>query len=128
MECPKCQGLMQEKVYGSRIKIKRCENCQGLFIRPEMLEDMLDEWMSDVLLDTGSVKVGRHFDRVDDIDCPACHIRMDKIVDEKQTHIWLESCSECDGLFFDAGEFTDLKYVTILDFFRDILKGKRPVD
>jgi hypothetical protein len=50
---------------------------------------------------------------------------MDKIFDQKQTHIWLESCSQCNGVFFDASEFTDLKYITLLDFFRNMVTGKR---
>ena len=128
MECPKCQGQMQEKAYGHKIRIQRCENCFGLFCKPDMLEEMLDEWLADEILDCGSKKLGKKFDKIDNIDCPECHIKMDKTVDKKQTHIWLESCHQCGGMFFDAWEFTDLKYVTILDFFRDIFKGKRPVE
>jgi len=119
-------GRMREVSYGPRIRIKRCENCYGLFCKPHMLEAMLDEWMADRILDCGDKAIGRQFDKIDEIDCPECVVRMDKIFDHKQTHIWLESCSCCGGIFFDAWEFTDLKYVTVLDFFRDIFKkGKR---
>ena len=48
------------------------------------------------------------------------------MADERQTHIWYEACAECGGMFFDAGEFTDLKYDTFMDRLRDLLKGKRP--
>ena len=128
MECPKCMGKMQPVSYGPRIRIRRCESCFGLFCRREVLAIMLEEWMADEILDCGSKRVGRQFDKIDDIDCPECRVPMDKVYDARQTHIWLESCDQCSGIFFDAREFTDLKHVTLLDFFRDIFKGKRPVE
>jgi len=42
-----------------------------------------------------------------------------------QPHIWLEQCPACEGVFFDAGEFTDLRYHTVADWARDFLKGPR---
>ena len=50
---------------------------------------------------------------------------MEKKTDEHQTHIWFEACPECGGMFFDAGEFTDLKYDTLMDRIRDFVKGPR---
>ena len=85
---------------------------------------MLDEWMAEIL-DCGSAQVGKKFDDIENIDCPECQMVMEKIYDQKQTHIWLESCSQCKGIFFDASEFTDLKYITVLDFFSNMVKGKR---
>ena len=128
MDCPKCMGKMHLVSYGPKIRVNRCENCKGLFARPDMLKAMLEGWMADEIIDCGSKKVGKQFDMIDDIDCPQCHIPMDKIYDKRQTHIWLESCTRCGGIFLDAGEFTDLKHVTLLDFFRDIIKGKRPLE
>lgn len=127
MECPKCMGKMHLVSYGPKIRINRCEGCYGLFCKPEMVEAMLEEWMADEILDCGNKKIGRKFDKIDNIDCPDCRIQMDKVYDDRQSHIWLESCSRCGGVFFDAREFTDLKYVTLLDFFRDLFKGKRPL-
>jgi hypothetical protein len=121
-------GKMHVVSYGPKIRIRRCENCFGLFCKPDVLEVMLEEWMADEILDCGSKKIGKQFDKIADIDCPECHVPMDKVYDEQQPHIWLESCRQCEGIFFDAWEFTDLKYLTVMDFFRDILKGKRPVE
>jgi 4a-hydroxytetrahydrobiopterin dehydratase len=33
------------------------------------------------------------------------------MVDAKQPHLWYEACTECYGIFFDAGEFKDFKEV-----------------
>ena len=62
----------------------------------------------------------------DDIKCPECSTVMDKTSDERQTHIWYESCPSCGNLFFDAGEFTDLKYDTLMDRLRGLVRGRRP--
>ena len=124
MKCPKCEGDMVVKTYGRRISLNRCGDCQGLFVKPDVLMEMKHEWMSEVL-DMGDRAVGRKLNAVDDIDCPECGTHMDKVADQKQTHIWYEACPNCDGMFFDAGEFTDLKHDTVLDRLRDLLKGRR---
>jgi hypothetical protein len=45
---------------------------------------------------------------------------MKKMSDPVQTHIKYEACEE-HGLYFDAGEFTDYKYETLMDIFRDFV-------
>ena len=47
------------------------------------------------------------------MNCTACHTQMIRMVDLKQSHIWQETCSICNGVFFDAGEFSDFKEHTI---------------
>jgi hypothetical protein len=51
-------------------------------------------------------------------------VRMEKISDPSQPHIWYEVCLE-HGMYLDAGEFTDFKYETLLDKFRDLVTGRR---
>jgi Zn-finger nucleic acid-binding protein len=38
-----------------------------------------------------------------------------------QTHIILDICPACDGVFLDAGELTDIKNVTLMDHVRRLL-------
>ncbi|MCH7494442.1 hypothetical protein IIA16_07025, partial [bacterium] len=45
-------------------------------------------------------------------------VTMEQLADPIQTHIKYEAC-EKHGMFLDAGEFTDYKYETLLDVFRD---------
>lgn len=82
--------------------------------------------MSEIVLDSGDPKVGGQLDKIGDINCPECGIAMDKTYDKNQTHIWYEQCGQCEGMYFDAGEFSDLKSDTLLDRIRDIFKGTRP--
>ena len=60
--------------------------------------------------------------------CPECGTEMEKGSDERQTHIWFESCPQGHGTFYDAGEFTDLKYDTFMDRLRDLVRGKCPAE
>ena len=48
-----------------------------------------------------------------------------RMADRRQPHIWYESCKVCYGVFFDAGEFTDFKEETLLDWFKGVIKGDR---
>ena len=128
MRCPKCPGRLETKTYGRKIIVHRCEDCAGLFCKPDVLMEMKREWMSEIVLDTGSVKVGHQHNSVGDIDCPECGIPMDKTFDASQKHIWFEQCMQCEGMYFDAGEFSDLKHDTFIDRIRDFLVGERPLD
>ena len=128
MECPKCEGQLQTKSLGATIEIDRCNTCFGLFVAPETLLAMREEWMAEAFLDIGHPKVGRQYDKIDDIDCPVCAVRMAKIVDPVQTHIWMEQCPSCNKIFLDAGEFSDLKYETFMDKVKGLLRGKRTAE
>ena len=123
MNCPKCSAEM-EKVVFSNIVVDRCTGCQGLWF--DLLEHVeLKSIEGSEAIDTGDPEVGDRFDKIDDIDCPACGQRMIKMVDREQHHIWYESCPGCYGVFFDAGEFTDYKEDTFIDFIRDLFTRAR---
>ncbi len=126
MRCPKCPGVLETHTYGRKITVHRCDHCHGLFCKPDVLLEMKREWMSEIVLDSGDAKIGRQYNELDNISCPDCAVPMDKVFDKHQTHIWYESCAQCEGMFFDAGEFSDLKYDTLMDRVRDFVKGRRP--
>jgi Zn-finger nucleic acid-binding protein len=134
MQCPKCQSVM-ESVQGAYGKpVDRCTQCQGLFISMEAMESICREWFmwpsarSEHRIDVGNRKSGREYDAVDDIDCPVCLKQMAKVNVEGQSHISLEQCTDCEGIFFDAGELTDTRYKTLVDWVRKRLKPPRPGD
>jgi Zn-finger nucleic acid-binding protein len=126
MQCPKCPGTLEQKTYGRKITAHRCSDCGGLWCKPEVLLEMKREWMSEAVLDSGDPKIGQALNQLDDIKCPECGIDMDKTMDEKQFHIWYETCGQCGGIYLDAGEFTDLKYDTFMDRIRGLVRGRRP--
>ena len=125
MECPKCSRPMETKTF-KNIELDRCTGCFGIFCDQAAIEAGKDVWLSEAVLDVGYESTGERYDKVDDINCPTCNVKMEKISDPVQTHIWMEACPQCEKIFLDAGEFTDLKHNTMLDKYRSWRKGIRP--
>lgn len=119
MVCPKCDHAM-ETVTFEDVNVDRCTYCGGLWFDSMEAEHMKALEGSESI-DTGHPKDGKHFDENRRIDCPDCHTPMISMVDREQPHIHFESCKVCYGVYFDAGEFTDWKTKTFLDYFRDLL-------
>lgn len=103
-----------ETVEFSAIQVDRCTQCHGLFFdRREA--DRLKVTKGSEAIDIGDVEVGRTHSVNDRIRCPRDTTRMVPIVDTQQPHIHIETCPVCNGMFFDAGEFTDWKSESFLD-------------
>jgi len=71
------------------------------------------------------VSEGERYNVFDSYACPRCGGAMLRKVDPTQRHIWFETCSSCEGSFFDAGEFRDLSQLTISDFFKRLVTPER---
>jgi len=122
MDCPKCKSSMNEHsvdTLSGNVVIDRCESCSGLWFDHGELDILKDDWMSE-FLDPGDPKIGEKFNKQTDAHCPRCNSLMVSVNDSKQSHIVYEVCAE-HGIFMDAGEFTDYKYETLLDIFKDIV-------
>ena len=123
MKCPKCDQDMEAVEYQG-IEVDRCRGCGGIWF--DMLEaEYLKRIQGSEGIDVGDPETGEQLNTVDRVKCPKCREPMLRMVDNRQPHIWYESCPVCYGLFFDAGEFADFKEETILDFFRDLKAGER---
>ena len=124
MDCPKCDSEMEElkiETLHGPVVIDKCSGCKGLWLDNGEGEQLKGDWMSD-FADSGDPEVGKTYDEVRDIKCPRCGEPMQKLNDTKQTHLTYEAC-EHHGMFMDAGEFTDYKYETLLDIFRDMVSS-----
>ena len=122
MDCPKCNAPMEEHTLSTLkggVTVDRCTKCKGMWFDVGEAEALKDKWMSDYV-DDGDPNVGKEHNKIRDIDCPRCGKRMKKMSDPVQTHIKYEACED-HGLYFDAGEFTDYKYETLMDIFRDFV-------
>ena len=120
MQCPKCVGVLQEHTIAEQIAIHRCTDCLGLWCQPDQLAKLKDEWMSEAIVDVGDPRVGQKLNRLENVSCPEGHGPMQRRSDEEQRHVWYEQCDTCQGVFLDAGEFTDLKFRTLLDWVRGL--------
>lgn len=121
MKCPKCKALMEMIEFGTKINVMRCTECRGLFCKEHTLQQLRDEWLSDTVLDNGNATLGAKHNEMLDIGCPECGNTMDRLQDDEQTHITLDVCPECEGIFLDAGELTDMKSITLMDYVRRLL-------
>lgn len=123
MQCPKCKSEMEDlEIY--EVIVQRCTLCKGLFFdrsKHEYLKDLED--VDDI--DVGDADIGKAFNKMDDIYCPACSAPMIKMVVPDQPHIWYESCSDCFAVFFDAGEFRDYVEKDLFDWIKRLFNRER---
>ena len=125
MNCPKCNVKM-EKVNFETVEIDKCTECKGIWFDLLEVEELLKIKGSEKI-DDGNIKKGKEMNKIEDINCPKCGNKMTKMVDRDQPHIWFEKCVN-HGLYFDAGEFKDLKEKNISDIFKSLIvsiKGGR---
>jgi Zn-finger nucleic acid-binding protein len=118
MNCPKCTATM-EQVSFEGVIVDRCSRCAGLWLDPVRISYLKNLEGSEVV-DSGLVESGERNDAITKLTCPRCNIAMNHQADPDQPHIHFESCPRCHCLFLDAGEFTDLKFHTFADYFRDL--------
>ena len=118
MQCPKCDSVMETVNY-QRVEINRCTTCLGIWFDPGEADQLKKMGMSE-FLDKGDPAVGKTYNELENVSCPLCGDTLDKVCDEKQTHIQYESCPKGHGAFFDAGEFKDWKYETLMDRLRGL--------
>ena len=125
MKCPRCSSAM-ETVQVEDVQIDRCTQCGGLWFDEFELTDLKAKQGSEKV-DTGHADKSNQHSQAR-INCPKCSTFMLRMVDSQQPHIWYETCEECGGSFFDAGEFRELKHHNFLGRIKDVLvelKGGR---
>lgn len=113
---------MEEKTLstlGGGVTVDRCTGCHGIWFDMGEAEALREKWMSEYV-DSGDPEVGKRQNEIRDINCPRCGKKMQELADPVQKHIQYEACDE-HGMYFDAGEFTDYKYETLMDIFRDFV-------
>ena len=120
MKCPKCKHFMKTIEYKG-VEIERCTSCYGLWFDHYEVDDLKRLSGSEVI-DIGDVEVGAEHNQKVHIYCPECRTLMLSETDKKQKHIHFERCPDCQGVYFDAGEYRDYKQLTPSEFFKSIFK------
>lgn len=117
MKCPKCKAPMDTLTFEG-VEIERCSGCKGLWFDKSEAET-LKTIQNAEMLDLGVASIGKEFNSQEPIFCPVCNsVELHRKKDPDQEHIEVDTCPNCDGVFFDAGEFTDFKQHDLLDVFR----------
>jgi Zn-finger nucleic acid-binding protein len=109
-----------EKVTFESIAVDRCTGCYGMWFDALELEAMV-ETRGGRKLDVGSVDVGKQMDATNRIDCPHCHTKMLRLVDNRHPEVKYEQCSVCGGAFLDAGELKLIERRTLSELLADFL-------
>lgn len=117
MNCPKCNAAMGAVKFKD-VEVDRCSSCEGLWFDLLEHEDLKKLKGAAGAVDTGQASLGERMDATRRIDCPKCHTRMISVHVPDQPHIVIETCTVCDGVFMDAGEFTDFAHYTLADFLK----------
>ncbi|MEJ2258838.1 MAG: MFS transporter, partial [Woeseiaceae bacterium] len=123
MRCPKCRSDM-ELITIDGTEVDRCSSCYGLWFDDGELGKLRNKEAAAVL-DIGDIKTGKQQNKIEHYRCPRCAGSMNRLVDPEQTHIWFEQCDACRGLFFDAGELTDLATASVSDFNKRLVTPAR---
>lgn len=112
IKCPVCEVDMANVKF-HQIEVDRCPRCEGIWF------DLLEHQDLKKEEGAGRIDLGARGATLSEkgkiIDCPRCKIRMSPTHDGDQPHIVYEKCSHCGGVFFDAGEFSDFKELTLAE-------------
>jgi len=117
MECPKCHAREMEQVVFEGIEVDRCPGCGGIWFDAEEAQ-ALKKFKSATEIDAGDALRGLEYDSVENVNCPRGHGKMMTVIHPDMLHIYFETCSECKGVWFDSGEFTDYAEGDVADFFK----------
>jgi Zn-finger nucleic acid-binding protein len=105
------------------IQVDRCTSCKGIWF--DVGET---EWLRDsnaaAAIDTGDPRTGRETNEIVRYRCPRCDGGMMRMVDPRRDDIWYEECTSCRGVFFDAGEFSELNRDAVSGFLRQTATRK----
>lgn len=108
LSCPKCEGELQSVVYDD-IEIDRCCQCSGIWFDSSEAEQ-LKQLKGSESIDVGQLNLENQKQSLEEnVYCPRCQVPMIKILDFDKYPIWYETCPQCQGIWFDSGEFKKFK-------------------
>ncbi|MDJ0508067.1 MAG: zf-TFIIB domain-containing protein [Crocosphaera sp.] len=108
LKCPKCGGTLEAIMYED-IEVDRCCQCTGIWFDSSEAEN-LKRLKGSEKIDIGDLNTEKATETLDaTIPCPRCHVSMIKMLDLDKHPIWYETCPQCQGIWFDAGEFKKFK-------------------
>ena len=120
IECPKCYTRMKS-IAIDQITVDRCQRCGGLWLDAMGKEQLLADRKAVKAIDTDPAAMGKRQDELTSIKCPVDHSAMIRMSAPGQAKVHFESCTVCGGMFFDAGELTELSKVSLGKRLRSLL-------
>ena len=124
ISCPKDAEPMERITLGA-VAIDRCPTCGGVWLDAGELEGLRQAMLIeqhrrtlDQLDDMGTTEPEA---RPNPLLCPRDRARMSVHRHPAQTHIEMDVCTKCGGMFFDAGELSDLTEFSLAERLKSLL-------
>ena len=123
MLCPKCDNPMQD-LEQQDFKAFKCDGCSGIWFRDggHEIARHLDDAGE---IDQPDSNAAAAYNPLRQINCPECRQRLIKMTDSTQLHIQFEACPDCNGVFFDSGEFRDFTEFTLVEKIKQVMDTLR---
>lgn len=106
-----------DRVSLGAMSVDRCDICRGMWLDLGELHKLLARPAAAAKLDppisSASVRDMSRSIRVGAMVCPRDGAELTQRADAKQTHVQIDECPSCKGLFLDAGELRDLSEHTL---------------
>ena len=101
MNCPKCQKVLENGIFAD-VVYHKCKTCGGFWFDKDELREIKQnkDWFK---LDSG-VAGATSKTYKGELKCPRCDEKLHTIEYAQESGIRVDVCSECDGLWLDAGE------------------------
>lgn len=106
--CPICKIALTDKVY-DRAAFSECSQCAGIWITQDNLKQLEYENVNDLVqIDLQNVPIKPANLPTNTLTCPKCSDEMEQFHFMVDTPIMLNRCSDCEGLWIDDGELTQM--------------------
>ncbi len=127
LECPRCEIQLSNMKFEdldqgitfSQMLVDKCESCGGVWFDKGELEQV-DEIVDITLVEIRKIPNSREQNKP--LNCPKCKTRvMDKIHNERDKKVIMDVCSNCKGIWLDAGELEAIQKENLFKSFFNIV-------
>lgn len=116
--CPGCHGWMNARRVGE-VEVDRCHNCGGVWFDRDELDRLLPSAARELRATGDRIRISAR-------PCPNDGTDL-LTVTYPQTHVEVDLCPDCDGLWLDAGELKEIQKVRDYHARQDTLEQYAPV-
>ncbi len=110
MNCPVCKKVKLVRTKYEDTPVRKCSQCHGYLVQGKRVgaiknsqQNSDEEFLTEIASASGT-------DTQKSIHCPGCLSRMAKLKESLASQrYWLDKCSKCDWIWFDAGELAKLQ-------------------
>lgn len=121
LRCPYDARLMEKVAIGD-FTVDRCAGCGGMWFDARELGKVLTSKHGVEKLDIGAVVKSNAAGALGELHCPRDKSPLISTTDTTQSHIHMDACTVCGGVFLNAGELQDLSEVTLKERLRSLFK------